>query len=359
MALFTDNEKQLLLSAVGDPALRDHLVQEIESISPIQIPDGTISTAKLADGAVTNAKVSASAAIADSKLATSYLKADGTRALTGSWNAGAFSITANSVVVGSAANRITGLSTIVNTGTLTLPTSTDTLVGRATTDTLTNKSLTAPVITGAADISGATVTGNLLFTTDALRSIGAPGANRPQSIYYTSDLVGPNAHIDTLTGSAISGATNTLSAIPLSALNARDGARVVSSGTALVDTVLATVPFATEQVDTNNCFAANTFTAKTVGWHSVSWGLSMNPVTTFSGGDFVEMGAASSNGQTALLFYTFEGASNNNTGFTGSADFYLTIGQTIVIQARKNSAAAPTWDGAAGRNWFSVVYVGL
>ncbi len=38
------------------------------------------------------------------------------------------------------------ISTISNTGTLTLPTSTDTLVGRATTDTLTNKTLTAPVI---------------------------------------------------------------------------------------------------------------------------------------------------------------------------------------------------------------------
>jgi hypothetical protein len=38
------------------------------------------------------------------------------------------------------------IGTIVNTGTLTLPTSTDTLVGRATTDTFTNKTLTAPVI---------------------------------------------------------------------------------------------------------------------------------------------------------------------------------------------------------------------
>ena len=38
------------------------------------------------------------------------------------------------------------ISTITNTGTLTLPTSTDTLVGRATTDTLTNKTLTAPKI---------------------------------------------------------------------------------------------------------------------------------------------------------------------------------------------------------------------
>jgi len=39
------------------------------------------------------------------------------------------------------------ISSISNTGTVTLPTSTDTLVGRATTDTLTNKTLTSPVLT--------------------------------------------------------------------------------------------------------------------------------------------------------------------------------------------------------------------
>jgi hypothetical protein len=39
------------------------------------------------------------------------------------------------------------IATIVNSGTLTLPTSTDTLVGRATTDTLTNKTLTSPTLT--------------------------------------------------------------------------------------------------------------------------------------------------------------------------------------------------------------------
>lgn len=41
------------------------------------------------------------------------------------------------------------IGTITNTGTLTLPTSSDTLVGRATTDTLTNKTLTSPAINQA------------------------------------------------------------------------------------------------------------------------------------------------------------------------------------------------------------------
>jgi hypothetical protein len=48
------------------------------------------------------------------------------------------------------------ISTISNTGTVTLPTSTDTLVGRATTDTLTNKTLTSPVV-NTATISGGTI----------------------------------------------------------------------------------------------------------------------------------------------------------------------------------------------------------
>lgn len=52
------------------------------------------------------------------------------------------------------------ISSITNTGTLTLPTSTDTLVGRATTDTLTNKSLTSPTLTGTVTMTGASITGS-------------------------------------------------------------------------------------------------------------------------------------------------------------------------------------------------------
>lgn len=55
------------------------------------------------------------------------------------------------------------IGTIVNTGTLTLPTSTDTLVGRATTDTLTNKTVSGGTISGA-DIDGGTASNTSRLT---------------------------------------------------------------------------------------------------------------------------------------------------------------------------------------------------
>lgn len=58
------------------------------------------------------------------------------------------------------------IGTISNTGTLTLPTSTDTLVGRATTDTLTNKTLTSPTV-NTASISGGTIDNAVIGGTTA------------------------------------------------------------------------------------------------------------------------------------------------------------------------------------------------
>ena len=56
--------------------------------------------------------------------------------------------TGSVVLAASPALTTPAIASIVNTGTLTLPTSTDTLVGRATTDTMTNKTLTSPTVNG-------------------------------------------------------------------------------------------------------------------------------------------------------------------------------------------------------------------
>jgi hypothetical protein len=63
------------------------------------------------------------------------------------------------------------ISSISNTGTVTLPTATDTLVGKATTDTLTNKTLTSPVINTA--ISGTAFKDEDDFSSNSATSVAS------------------------------------------------------------------------------------------------------------------------------------------------------------------------------------------
>jgi hypothetical protein len=87
------------------------------------------------------------------------------------------------------------ISSISNTGTLTLPTSTDTLVGRATTDTLTNKTLTSPTLT--TPVLGTPSSGTLSScTVDGTNGVGYINIpQNSQSAAYTLVLADAGKHI--------------------------------------------------------------------------------------------------------------------------------------------------------------------
>tara|TARA_B100000029_G_scaffold503359_1_gene580118 strand:- start:739 stop:2511 length:1773 start_codon:yes stop_codon:yes gene_type:complete len=72
------------------------------------------------------------------------------------------------------------ISSISNTGTVTLPTSTDTLVGRATTDTLTNKTLTSPTLTSP--VINTAISGTAFKDEDTMSSDSATAVASQQSI---------------------------------------------------------------------------------------------------------------------------------------------------------------------------------
>jgi hypothetical protein len=107
------------------------------------------------------------------------------------------------------------IATIVNTGTLTLPTSTDTLVGRATTDTLTNKTLTAPII--GTVIGGTTASSSLTLqstsgvgTTDSiLLKVGNNGATTAMTVDTSGNVcIGTGSPTNRLTISGNVNASN-------------------------------------------------------------------------------------------------------------------------------------------------------
>ena len=94
------------------------------------------------------------------------------------------------------------ISSISNTGTITLPTSTDTLVGKATTDTLTNKTLTSPVLNTA-------ISGTAFKDEDTMSSDSATAVASQQSIkaYVDAKPIGDITSV--VAGSGLTGGGTT------------------------------------------------------------------------------------------------------------------------------------------------------
>jgi hypothetical protein len=140
------------------------------------------------------------------------------------------------------------ISTISNSGTLTLPTGTDTLVGRATTDTLTNKSLTSPSLSGTITLTSTT----LLSINGVTGNTGQYLARGPTGLSWSNP---PSPALSNLSDVLIT------SAQPQQVLTFTGSAWINADSNAVV----ASAVFATSQSDLGYVYDSNVTVSENLG----------------------------------------------------------------------------------------------
>lgn len=243
----------------------------------------------------------------------------------------AATVTAGGTVVGTTATQTLSnktltapvISSIVNTGTLTLPTTTTTLVGTSTTDTLSNKTLTAPRFASAGFIADANGIAQIAFTTTASAANYLTIANAAASGTVAIAGTGTNCSINlTATGTG----TVQVGAVPIATTT---GSQSMSSKTLTSSTIDSTPIGGTTP-------AAGTFTTLVVNGPTAASGAGLN--SYLAAPPSIGSGTANSGSFTTL-------AANSTISGTGFINFLASptgpIGTTTPVIGAFTAAYTP------------------
>ena len=212
------------------------------------------------------------------------------------------------------------ISTISNTGTLTLPTSTDTLVGRATTDTLTNKTLTSPVLNGSLSGTAFLDENDLVSNSQVAAASQASIKTYVDSVASGLDLL-DSVHVASTAALTVTYA-NGSSGVGATLTNAGTQAALSIDGQTLV---------ASERVLIKDQAAAlqnGIYTVTNIGSGSSNWVLTRS--TDFDTGAEMDSGS---------FVFVETGTTNADSGWVMTTDGTITVGSTALDFTQFSKAA--------------------